>query len=189
MLLCPKRVQGLSAGEYITIAAINRTICPNSKRSMWDWFSQTALLRHFPNVSKATLTSQRFWDHMDKIGGDTALSIWTNILKGVLEREKIDLSSVSYDGTNFYTFIDTFNIRCEIAKRGKNKQGRNNLRQISYALFCSADGHIPLFYDIYEGDSSTIYLPIIVLMEVLYLIENKAHFTNGTIEDNTRIIG
>ena len=141
----------MSVGEYITIAAINRAICPNSKRSMWDWFSQTALLRHFPNVSKATLTSQRFWDHMDKIGGDTALSIWTNILKGVVEREKIDLSSVSYDGTNFYTFIDTFNIRCEIAKRGKNKQGRNNLRQISYALFCSADGHIPLFYDIYEG--------------------------------------
>jgi hypothetical protein len=94
--LCPKRGQGLSVGEYITIAAINRAICPNSKRSMWDWFSQTALLRHFPNVSKATLTSQRFWDHMDKIGGD-------------------------------------------------------NLRQISYALFCSADGHIPLFYDIYEG--------------------------------------
>ncbi len=149
--LCPKRGQGLSVGEYITIAAINRAICPNSKRSMWDWFSQTALLRHFPGVSKATLTSQRFWDHMDKIGGETALSIWTNILKGVLEQEEIDLSSVSYDGTNFYTFIDTFNIRCEIAKHGKNEQGRNNLRQISYALFCSGDGHIPLFYDIYEG--------------------------------------
>jgi transposase len=150
--LCPKRDQGLSAGEYLTIAAINRAICPNSKRSMWDWFSQTALLRQFPNASKTVLASQRFWDHMDKIKGDTALSIWKNILKGVAEREKIDLSSVSYDGTNFYTFIDTFNIRCDIAKRGKNKQGRNNLRQISYALFCSGDGHIPLFYEIYEGN-------------------------------------
>ena len=34
----------------------------------------------------------------------------------------------------------------------KYKQGRNNLRQISYALFCSTDGHIPLFYDVYEGN-------------------------------------
>jgi len=150
--LCPKRDQGLSVGEYIIIAAINRAICPNSKRSMWEWFSQTALLRQLPNASKTALASQRFWDHMDKIKGDTALSIWKNILKGVAERETIDLSSVSYDGTNFYTFIDTFNIRCEIAKRGKNKQGRNNLRQISYALFCTEDGHIPLFYDIYEGN-------------------------------------
>jgi len=89
---------------------------------------------------------------MDKISSDAASSIWENILKGVAKREKIDLSSVSYDGTNFYTFIDTFNIRCEIAKRGKNKQGRNNLRQISYALFCSEDSHVPLFYDIYEGN-------------------------------------
>lgn len=150
--LCPKRDQGLTTGEYVTIAAINRAICPNSKRSMWDWFSQTALLRRFPLASKTTLSSQRFWDHMDKIDGEAVLSIWKNILRGVAKREAIDLSSVSYDGTNFYTFIDTFNSRCEIAKRGKNKQGRNNLRQISYALFCCADGHIPLFYDVYEGN-------------------------------------
>ncbi len=150
--LCPKREQGLSVGEYISIAAVNRAICPNSKRSMWEWFSQTSLLRRFPNASQTALASQRFWDHMDKIKGERALSIWKNILKGAAAREKIDLSSVSYDGTNFYTFIDTFNVRCRIAKRGKNKQGRSNLRQISYALFCSEDGHIPLFYDIYEGN-------------------------------------
>ena len=119
---------------------------------MWKWFSQTALLREFQNVSKSSLTSQRFWDHMDKIKADTALSIWKNILKGVVKREKVNLSSVSYDGTNFYTFIDTFNDRCEIAKRGKNKQGRNNLRQINYALFCCEDGQIPLFFDTYEGN-------------------------------------
>jgi transposase len=45
-----------------------------------------------------------------------------------------------------------FNIRCEIAERGKNKQGRSNLRQVSYALFCCTDGHMPLFYDVYEGN-------------------------------------
>ena len=120
--LCPKRDQGVSTGEYIAIAAVNRA-----------------------------LASQRFWDHMDRIGSDTALLIWKRILKGVANREKIDLSSLCYDGTNFYTFIDTFNTRCEIAKRGKNKQGRHNLRQINYALFCCSDGHMPLFYDVYEG--------------------------------------
>jgi transposase len=39
-----------------------------------------------------------------------------------------------------------------VAKRGKNKQGRCNLRQVSYALFCTSDGHLPLFYDVYEGN-------------------------------------
>jgi transposase len=89
---------------------------------------------------------------MDRIDGDQPLAIWRRIVKGVVKREAIDLSSVCYDGTNFYTFIDTFNMRCETAKRGKNKQGRDNLRQVSYALFCSADGQFPLFYDVYEGN-------------------------------------
>jgi len=150
--LCPKRSQGLSTGQYLAIAAINRAICPCSKRSMWEWFCQTVLRRHFPQASQKALTSQRFWDHMDRIKRDVPLTVWKRILKGVVIREKIDISSISYDGTNFYTFIDTFNVRCEIGKRGKNKQGRNNLRQVSYALFCSADGHIPLFYDVYEGN-------------------------------------
>ena len=150
--LCPKRKQGLSTAEYLAIAAVNRAICPSSKRSMWEWFSQTSLLRQIPHASKSLLASQRFWDHMDRINAKTAASIWKHIIKGAIKREDIDLSSVSYDGTNFYTFIDTFNTRCQIAERGKNKQGRNNLRQVSYALFCCADGHVPLFYDVYEGN-------------------------------------
>jgi transposase len=146
-----KRNQGLSTGQYLAIAAINRGIAPHSKRSMWEWFSQTTLLRHLPGASAAALSSQRFWDHMDRIDAETAAALWQQVLRGVIQREQIDLSSVSYDGTNFYTFIDTFNVRCELAQRGKNKQGRDNLRQVSYALFCCADGHLPLFYDVYEG--------------------------------------
>jgi transposase len=148
---CRKRNQGLSVGQYLTIAAINRAICPTSKRSMWEWFSQTVLMRHFPDTSATALTSQRFWDHMDRIKGNAADVIWTTLLRNAIDREQIDLSSISYDGTNFYTFIDTFNARCELAQRGKNKQGRNNLRQVSYALFCTSDGHLPLFYDVYAG--------------------------------------
>jgi transposase len=150
--LCPKRDQGLSTGAYIAIAAMNRAIWAFSKRSMWEWFSQTALMRHVPQANKAVLNSQRFWDHMDRIDAETAPVIWKNIIKGVVQHEEIDLSSLLYDGTNFYTFIDTFNVRCEIGQRGKNKQGRSNLRQVSYALFCCTDGHMPLFYDVYEGN-------------------------------------
>jgi transposase len=150
--LCPKRAQGLSPGDYIRLAAVNRACEPVSKQAMWDWVSQTALPRVWPEASAAQLTSQRFWDHMDRIDGPTAQAIWPQLLDAVLQREQIPLSQVCYDGTNFYTFIDTFNLRCQVAKRGKNKQGRGNLRQVSYALFCTTDGHLPLFYDVYEGN-------------------------------------
>jgi transposase len=149
---CPKRRQGLTTGQYLAIAAINRAISPRSKSSMWDWFSQTVLRRRWPSASEAALASQRFWDHMDAVTPEAAAAIWNDLLQGVIEGERIDLSSIGYDGTNFYTFLDTFNTRCVLAARGKNKQGRNHLRQVSYALFCAADGQLPLFYDVYPGN-------------------------------------
>jgi transposase len=150
--LCPKRAQGLSTGDYIRLAAINRACKPVSKQSMWDWVSRTSLPRVWPQASAAQLTSQHFWDHMDRIQPETAQAIWQQLIAAVLPREHIELSQVCYDGTNFYTFIDTFNLKCQVAKRGKNKQGRYNLRQVSYALFCTTDGHLPLFYEVYEGN-------------------------------------
>ncbi len=150
--LCPKRNQGLSVGQYLGIAAMNRAVEPVSKRGMWEWFSSTVLLRRIPEASHQMLTSQRFWDHMKRVDEEKAHEIWEQLISNVLQREQIDLSEISYDGTNFYTFINTFNVRSELARRGKNKQGRNNLRQISYALFCSRDSGIPVFYDLYEGN-------------------------------------
>jgi transposase len=149
---CPKRRQGLTTGQYLAIAAINRAINPRSKRSMWSWFSQTVLRRHLPSASQAALSSQRFWDHMDAVQPEAATAIWKDLVTDVVARQRIDLSSIGYDGTNFYTFLDTFNSRCGLAARGKNKQGRDNLRQVSYALFCAADGQLPLFYDVYPGN-------------------------------------
>jgi transposase len=150
--LCPKRDQGLSTGDYIRLAAVNRAYDPVSKQAMWDWVTRTCLPRLWPEASEAQLSSQRFWDHMDRIDAATAQTIWQQLIAQLLQREQIDLSQICYDGTNFYTFIDTFNLKCQVAKRGKNKQGRCNLRQVSYALFCSTDGHWPLFYDVYEGN-------------------------------------
>jgi hypothetical protein len=88
---------------------------------------------------------------MDAVKPEAATAIWKDLVKDVVDRERIDLSLIGYDVTNFYTFLDTFNTRCCLAARSKNKQGRDNLRQVSYALFCAADGQLPLFFDVYEG--------------------------------------
>lgn len=150
--LLPKRKQGLSIGEYLLIAAINRGLEPVGKSGIWSWFKDTVLLNHFSGIRKEQLASQRFWDHMDMIPEEKISPLWLEILHGALSSNQIDLSSVSYDETNFYTFISTFNERCSLPKRGKNKQGRSNLRQVNYALFCSKENHMPLYFDIYHGN-------------------------------------
>jgi len=150
--LCPKREQGLSVGQYIATAAVNRAAAPVSKRGMWEWFGTTTLIRHVEGATRAAMSSQRFWDHMKRVSEQKVGHIWRNIMKNVFEAGHVDLSDISYDGTNFYTFINTFNVRSDLAQRGKNKQGRGNLRQISYALFCTRNGGVPLYYEVYEGN-------------------------------------
>ena len=148
-----KRQQGISIGLYLVIAAINRGINTVSKNGMWEWYKDTILLRVFPEVTKPSVSSQRFWDNFSKIDTGALKEIWLDLVSRITQQEGIDLSTVSYDGTNFYTFISSFNTHCPLAKRGKNKQGRRDLRQISYALFCTRKEHFPLYYDIYEGNT------------------------------------
>lgn len=148
----PKRNQGLSFGFYLALAAINRGFAPVSKRSMWHWFQSTILLRRFPHVTRESLSSQRFWDNMVHLDFDRLRTAWLKLVSSILDREKIDLSRASFDGTNFYTFIGSFNVRSSLAQRGKNKQGRNNLRQVNYALFCTRRDQFPLYFDVYEGN-------------------------------------
>lgn len=152
--LCPKpkRQQGLSPGTYLALAAINRAVHPVSKRQFWDWLSGTVLVRELPGLDADALSSQRFWDHFERWDLESLRSLWKALLERAVQREAIDLSRLCYDGTNFYTFIDTFNVQNHLAQRGKNKQGRANLRQVSYALVCATRGQWPLYYEVYEGN-------------------------------------
>jgi transposase len=56
------------------------------------------------------------------------------------------------DATNFFTFIDSTNPHSSLAQRGKNKQGRNNLRQVGMLLVVSRKEVIPFFHESYQGN-------------------------------------
>jgi len=175
----PKRSQGLSIGFYLTLAAINRGIEAVSKRSMWNWFRDTILLRAFPEANKTSLSSQRFWDNMSAIAEDKIQIAWMKLVNSVLDRENIDLSCASYDGTNFYSFIGSFNTRCSLAKRGKNKQGRRDLRQINYALFCTRKDHFPLYFDVFEGNRHDSKEFGVVIEKFFHIFKDRKPNGNG----------
>jgi transposase len=64
----------------------------------------------------------------------------------------LDLRCLLFDATNFFTFIDSFNDRVELAQRGHGKEGRDNLRIIGLALMVTSDGDVPLFHCTYAGN-------------------------------------
>lgn len=147
----PKRGNGPSVGTYLLVATINRCVDPRSKAGVGEWFDGT-VLRRLLDIDKRQLTSQRFWDNMDRVSRRAIDGIEEEIVARLVEDFDIDLSHLIFDGTNFFTFIDSFNERSSLAQRGKSKEGRASLRIVGLALLVTADSNVPLFHHTYPGN-------------------------------------
>lgn len=149
----PKRGSGPTVGTYLLVAILNRCVAPSSKAGIAEWFQDTAL-RRLVSVEARQLTSQRFWDNMDRVSSEAISAIERDIVAQMVRTFDIDLQQVLFDATNFFTFIDTFNERNTLAQRGKSKEGRKALRIVGLALLVSADGHVPLLHRTYPGNQA-----------------------------------
>jgi len=145
-----KRKQGPTVGQYILTAAINRAAQPTSKAALAEWFENTIGPRLMA-IKPKQLTSQAFWNHMDRLTQPILINIENDLLVKIIDEFKIDLNCLLYDATNFYTYINT-KTESQLAQRGHNKQKRNDLRQVSLGLMTSADFHIPLLHMVYGGN-------------------------------------
>jgi len=149
----PKQGTGPSVGTYLLVAILNRCVAPCSKASIGKWFQQTAL-RRWLHIDSKQLSSQRFWENMDRVSPEAIEAIERDITAQMVRDFDIDLTRVLFDGTNFFTFIDTFNGRSGLAQRGKSKEGRKALRIVGLALLVSADFHVPLLHRTYPGNQA-----------------------------------
>lgn len=140
-----------SVGELIELAAINRACAPRSKRQLADWHSRSALARLRPFPRRA-LSSQRFWDAMDRLSDEQIRGAEAEIVRRAVERFEVELRPLVYDTTNFATFVDSANRRNTIAQRGHAKGGRRDLRLVGLALCVALDGNLPLVHQPYQGN-------------------------------------
>jgi transposase len=147
----PKRGDGPSVGTYLLVAVLNRCLAPCSKASIAQWFEHTVLTRLL-EIAPRQLTSQRFWDNMDRVSRAAIEAIERDVVTLMVRDFDIDLRRVLFDATNFFTFIDSFNARATLAQRGHSKEGRKALRIVGLALLVSADGHLPLLHRTYPGN-------------------------------------
>jgi transposase len=149
--LSARRGRGPSVGELIELAAINRACAPRSKRQLADWHSRTVLARLVP-LPRRALSSQRFWDAMDRLPDEAIRAAEAEIVARAVERFEVELRPLVYDTTNFATFVDSANERNTLARRGHAKGGRRDLRLVGLALCVALDGNLPLCHQPYQGN-------------------------------------
>jgi transposase len=141
----------ISVGVAVLLAAINRAVEPCSKRAWADWAKQTSISRLF-DINPDKLTSQYFWDRMNELSITALEKIEAELTEKVVRDFGIELDTLFYDTTNFFTYISSENEGAMLAKRGRSKQKRFDLRQFGLALLVSRDGQIPLCSHVYAGN-------------------------------------
>ena len=145
---------GFTVGGSLLLAAIGRIGKPTSKRGWYEGWARYTSLSYLLRMSLNRLDSQHFWDQMEAFPLAAIHQVEEDILKVLIEKERITLDTLLYDTSNFFTYIDSNNKRCSLAQRGRNKQKRMDLRQFGLLLLVSRQDQIPLFHQVYQGNLS-----------------------------------
>jgi len=146
----PQGRQEVSTGRYLLLAAINRVVAPLSKAQIGHWYERT-VLRRLWGLPAHHFTSQRFWQAMDRVDTAAIEAIEQDVVRMAVSVFGVQVQGLIYDATNFFTYINTDN-PAAVPQRGHNKQKRNDLRQVNLALLATADGHVPLLHEVYNGN-------------------------------------
>lgn len=144
---------GLTVGQSVLVAAIYRAVHPGSKRAFSEWAKQTTL-PELMDFNPAKLNSQHFWDQMDTITDKQLESVEKSLTQHMLKEGLLSSRLLFYDLTNFATHIASTNETSDLAKRGRNKQKRNDLRQFGLSQVVTREFLIPVFSEVYEGNQA-----------------------------------
>jgi len=144
------REQGLSVGEYITIAAINRCAAPCSKSKLSKWFERDWISSQF-DIDPKVLNAQTYWNHFQYLSAKKLNDIELGINQVVIKKFNLSLDSLFYDPTNYFTFSKGTG-EDGLLQFGHSKENRNGKRLVSYSLLCVRESGVPLMHHTYPGN-------------------------------------
>lgn len=172
----------LTVGMTLLLAAIGRVCMPTSKRGWSNW-AKTTTLGYLLRCSLSKIDSQHFWDLMDALPIESIPKIEKELLERIIKIYGLESDTLFFDTTNFFTYIDTTNLRCTIAQLGNNKQKRYDLRQVGLAMVVTREDMIPLFHLTYQGNMHDTK----VFRTVIKTIKNRLKGLGLDVEKHTLI--
>jgi transposase len=170
----------LTVGITLLLGSIGRICMPTSKRGWWNW-AKTTTCEYLLRCSLSKIDSQHFWDLMDALPVEAIAKIEYELLDNVFEAYDLESDTLFFDTTNFFTYIDSTNLRCSIAQRGRSKQKRYDLRQLGLAMVVTREDMIPVFHHTYDGNMNDTK----VFKSVIGKIKNRIKGLGLDIERHT----
>ena len=194
---------GIDNWKYFLLAIINRLQHSTSKEKMGEWASKT-VLPDLLDFNPKKINSKSFWYATDDVISEKELrkgrkqkqnieeDVFTNIndtvfkeiekqlVKNILQHYEITPEVALYDTSNFFTYFSKTNVSM-FAQTGHCKAGKHSNRLIGLALCVDKQWGIPLFHEIYKGnshDSKTFYQ---IVLELISLIKEKLKLSENIV--------
>jgi transposase len=146
-----KRNQGLSVGEHMLFAAINRCVEPVSKTQLKEWFDSTILQKVYPNLG-SSIDSRSYWAHFRYFEEDIFETIGEKLAQAAINEFNVSFDDLLFDPSNFFTYINPKKPNQTLPRHGHSKEGRSTLNLVNFSLFCALDGGIPFLHLVYPGN-------------------------------------
>ena len=155
----PQTRYGIKRSKSLLLIALQCICSPGSKNEFQSWV-ETTTLPYEQSLSAKNLSSDHFWKQMSNITESEIAKAENVLVQRILSLYDFGIEKIALDYTNYFTYISSSHDRCQLAKRGRNKQKRHDLRQYSLALITTKDSGLPLCSYIYEGNKNdqTVFL-------------------------------
>jgi transposase len=145
------RASGPTIGEMVLAVAVQRACAPAAKCHLAEFLESCV-----PRVSclpAAAFTGQAFHRLAGQVSAEQLESTQLALARATVQRFDLATDVLAFDTTNFDTHIAT-TTPGELARRGKAKSKRSDLRVVGLAVLVSETGHVPLLHRTYPGNGS-----------------------------------
>lgn len=142
---------GPTIGEMVLAVAVQRACAPAAKCHLSAFLESCV-----PRVSclpASAFTGQAFHRLAAQVTAEQLESAQIAIARATVGRFELSTDVLAFDTTNFDTHIAT-TTPGELARRGKAKSKRSDLRVVGLAVLVSETGHVPLLHRTYAGNGS-----------------------------------
>ncbi len=147
----PAPANGPTVGEMVLAVAVQRACAPAAKCHLAAFLESCV-----PRVSclpGSAFTGQAFHRLAARVTDEQLEKAQIEIARAVVRRFELSADVLAFDTTNFDTHIAT-TTPGELARRGRAKSKRRDLRVVGLAALVSETGHVPLLHRTYPGNGS-----------------------------------
>lgn len=142
---------GPTAGEMVLAVAVQRACAPAAKSHLAAFLE--ACVPRVSCLPASAFTGQAFHRLAGQVSAEQLESAQIAIARATAQRFELSTDVLAFDTTNFDTHIAT-TTPGELARRGKAKSKRSDLRVVGLAVLVSETGHVPLLHRTYPGNGS-----------------------------------